>query len=96
MDPNTPPYVEPSRIKKWLVISLFCLPTVFAMVQIARGILFGVIYDYGYRGSGRDVVFQWSDPDSMVTLLWYIVMALFLPGGILVGLWATRWDKYGG
>jgi hypothetical protein len=70
------------------------LSTIFALVQIARGIFFGVIYSGGR--SGRDLVFQWGDPSSMETLVWYIVMALFVPMGILIGLWATRWDKYGG
>jgi hypothetical protein len=94
MHPDKPPYFQPSLIKKWLIVGLFCFPTIFALVQIARGIFFGIIYSGGR--SGRDLVFQWGDPSSMETLVWYIVMALFVPVGILIGLWATRWDKYGG
>jgi hypothetical protein len=94
MDPDKPPYPEPSRIKKWLVIGLLCFPTIFALVQIARGIFFGVIYSGG-RG-GRDMVFQWGDPNTTIVLAWYAFMALFIPGAILVGMWATRWDRYGG
>ena len=78
------------------MIGLFCLPTVIALVEIARGVLFGCIYVYGYRANGRYIVFEWGDPDAMITLLWYVVVALFVPAGILVGLWATWWDKYGG
>jgi hypothetical protein len=95
MDPNKPPYAEPSRIKGWILVGLFCFPTVFALVQISRAIFFGVVYHYG-KGRGGDVIFQWGDPNSMVTLFWYIVMALFVPVGISVGLWATRHDKHGG
>ena len=94
MHPDKPPYFQPSQFKKWLVIGLFCLPTVIASVEIARGVLFGFIYEYGYRGNGRYIAFEWGDPDAMITLLWYVLMALFMPGGILVFLWVTRWDKY--
>lgn len=80
MHPDKPPYFQQSQFKKWLVIGLFFLPTIIALVEIARGVLFGFIYKYGYRGNGRYIVFEWGDPDAMITLLWYVVMALFLPG----------------
>jgi amino acid transporter len=96
MHPDKPSSFQPSPLRKWLLISLLCLPTAIAVVEIARAILVGVIYAYGYRGNGRDLAFARGDPDAMSTLLWYVVMALFVPGGILVGLWVTRWDKYGG
>jgi len=86
MPPDKPPSFQPSPFKKWLLVGLLCLPTVFGVVQIARGILFGVIYAYGHRGSGRNIVFVWGDPDAMITLLCYAVMALFVPGGILIFL----------
>src|SRR3712207_7193441 len=38
----------PISIKKWLLIGLLCLPTVFALVQILRAVFFGVIA-YGRR-----------------------------------------------
>jgi hypothetical protein len=64
-------------------------------VQIVRAVVHGVIYEYG-KGRGGDVTFQWGEPSSMITLFWYIVMPSFVPVGILVGLWLTRHDKYGG
>jgi len=94
MDPKEPLSDNVTgSIKGWILIGLFCFPTVFALVQIVRAIFFGVIYTYS-RARSQDMIFQWSDPGSIVWLIFYILMGSFIPGGILVSIWVTRHDKY--
>jgi hypothetical protein len=94
MDPKEPlSYNLTGSIKGWILIGLFCFPTLLALVQIARAVLFGVIYTFT-RSRGQDLIFQWSDPNSIGWLIFYIFIGSFVPGGILVGMWATRNDKY--
>lgn len=92
MHPGKFPYFQPSLIKKWLLVGLLCLPTIFALVQIVRAVFFGVIA-YG-RALNKEMIFRWEDPNAVMTLLVYILIGLFVPGGILIGLWATRQDKH--
>ena len=92
MHPDKPSNFQPGPIKKWLFIGLLCLPTIFALVQIVRAVFFGVI-TYGRR-LDKEMLFQWDDPNAVMTLLVDVLIGLFVPGGILIGLWATRHDKY--
>jgi hypothetical protein len=90
--PGQIPYFQSGPIKKLSCIGLLCLPSIFALVQIARAVLFGVIA-YG-RALDREMIFRWADLNAVMTLLVHVLVGLFVPGGILIGLWATRHDKY--
>jgi hypothetical protein len=92
MHPDKSSHFQPSLIKKWLLIALLCLPTIFALVQIVRAVFFGVIA-YG-RALDKQMIFRWEDPNAVMTLLVHVLIGLFIPAGILIGLWATRHDKY--
>jgi predicted Na+-dependent transporter len=91
MASNRPPS-KADNIAAWLCLGFLCLATGYALVHIARAIFFGVIQT-AKRTNARDIPFQWSDPDALISLAFYAVLGL-ITGGILVGLWATRHDKY--
>ncbi len=79
----------------YAILGVGLLTCIFALVQVGRALLVGVIYVPGSRfRPGRDMVFQWDEVGSVISILLYFFWGLGLPAGILVGLWATRWDKY--
>jgi hypothetical protein len=82
------------NIAAWLCFGFLCLATAYSLVHIARAVFFGVIRT-AKRTNAIDIPFQWSDPDALISLFFYAVLGL-ITGGILVGLWTTRWDRYGG
>jgi hypothetical protein len=93
MDTHEPqPSSLSENIKLWLFVGLLCLPIIYTVVSVAQTIESGVIY-IGRRNP-TPVTLRWYNPFVVLDIAAELFFGCILPVGVLVGLWATRNDKY--
>ncbi|EIM28464.1 hypothetical protein MicloDRAFT_00050490 [Microvirga lotononidis] len=79
----------------YAILGVTLLPCILASMQVGRALLFGAIYAPGERfRSGRDILLPWDEVGSVFLIGLYLFWGLGVPVGVLVGMWATRRDRY--